>query len=658
MTTPSDNFMYSLFLRTIRNLKISLRFHLTVAISLIVILSVVLITYVNFYYYQRYLVQATQDIFSQASRNVINKMQQIFTPARSIIEMLDEGRELTQPKSLEEVGDYLYAVSTITSRYSTQISAVFIGYEDGSFVSIDRTPPVKSEQLADIPKSLHPETFKLIIDRHDPNKQDIRWYYRYQGKWVRGKDRIQPLEKYDPRKRPWYKKAVAQKKFVWTDIYEFALPSNMLGITAAKQTPLHKQTGVLGVDIELNDIVDYLKKLQFSENSYAFMLDAQSQNLISHPELKRYFELKKPSLDFIHFDNKSDLILKNKLNAFNTVEHLSNPEESDRPYLGFKTKLTESLGLDAVLYLGAPVDDFTQVARQIVDLNFKLTIVICILMVMVGFFTSRYITNPIQRIVKNLEEIRAINFGKIEDVCKIHSPIIEIDNLSAATELMHNSLQSFQRYVPIELIRQLVELNKPLIPGGDRAEITILFTDIANFTTIAESSSEDELVSNLSEYLSQITHIIKKHGGIVDKFIGDAVMAIWGAPVPDPAHTRHACLAIHECSLAIHDLNTRWATEGKPAYYTRFGLHRGVAFVGNLGTEERMNYTALGDVVNIAARLEALNKTYASQILVSQEVVMAAGNGFEFIKKGEVTVKGKTKEVTVYEMKVMPEQKN
>lgn len=652
MTTPVYNFMYSLFLRAIRNLKISLRFHLTVAISLIVIISVVLITYVNFYYYQRYLVQATQDIFSQASRNVINKMQQIFTPARSIIEMLDEGGELTQAKSLEEIGDYLYAVSTITSRYSTQISAVFIGYEDGSFVSIDRTPPVKREQLADIPKERHPETFKLIIDRQTPNKQDIRWYYRYQGKWVRGKDQIQPLEKYDPRKRPWYKKAVTQKKFIWTDIYEFALPSNMLGITAAKQTPLHKQNGVLGVDIELNDIVDYLKKLQFSENSYAFMLDAQSQNLISHPELKRYFELKKPSLDFIHFNNKSDLLLNKQLKAFNTVEHLNNPFEEDRPYLGFKTKLTESLGLDAVLYLGAPVDDFTQVARQIVDLNFKLTIVICFLMVIVGFFTSRYITNPIQRIVKNLEEIRAINFGQIEDVCKINSPIIEIDNLSAATELMHNSLQSFQRFVPIELIRQLVELNKPLIPGGDRIEITILFTDIANFTTIAESSSEDELVSNLSEYFSQMTQIIKTHGGIVDKFIGDAVMAIWGAPVADSAHTRHACLAIHECSQAIHALNMRWATENKPAYYTRFGLHRGVAFVGNLGTEERMNYTALGDVVNIAARLEALNKTYGSQILVSQEVVMAAGAGFEFIKKGEVTVKGKTKEVTVYEMKV------
>lgn len=652
MTTP-PNFIDTFFHRIMRNLKISLRLHLTFAISLIVIVSVVLITYVNFYYYQRYLVQATQDIFLQASKNVINKMQQIFTPARSIIEIIDEGKELTQNKTPEEVGDYLYTVSTITSRYSTQISAVFIGYDDGSFISIDRTPPIKSEQLADIPKTIKPETFKLIVDRHNPNKQEIRWYYRYQGKWIRGFDRISPLEKYDPRKRPWYKKALEKKNFVWTDIYEFALPSNMLGITAAKQTPLvNNKSGVLGVDIELNDIVDYLKKLQFSDNSYAFILDAQNRNLISHPELKRYFELKKPSLDFIHFQNQSDLLLKNELKAFNTVEHLINKNEQDRPYLGFKTKLNESLGLDAILYLGAPVDDFTKVALQIVELNFKLTIFICILMVLIGFFTSRYITNPIQKIVKNLEEIRSINFGKIEEVRKINSPIIEIDNLSAATELMHNSLESFQRFVPIELIRQLVELNKPLIPGGDRLEITILFTDIANFTTIAESSSEDVLVSHLSEYFSQITQIIKKHGGIVDKFIGDAVMAIWGAPAADPAHTRHACLAIRECYDAINALNQRWEAEGKPAYLTRFGVHRGLAFVGNLGTEERMNYTALGDVVNIAARLESLNKTYQSQILVSQEVVMAAGTGFDFIKKGQVTVKGKTKEVTVYEMRV------
>ena len=143
-------------------------------------------------------------------------------------------------------------------------------------------------------------------------------------------------------------------------------------------------------------------------------------------------------------------------------------------------------------------------------------------------------------------------------------------------------------------------------------EVTLLFSDVVNFTEITEKADPAQVMKYTSRYFAAMSHEIMTHAGTVDKFIGDAIMAIWNAPADDPDHAANACAAALALQRANDRLNAEFEREGWPAYRTRIGLHTGEAVVGNIGSEDRMNYTALGATVNLAARLEGLNKNYGT----------------------------------------------
>ena len=147
----------------------------------------------------------------------------------------------------------------------------------------------------------------------------------------------------------------------------------------------------------------------------------------------------------------------------------------------------------------------------------------------------------------------------------------------------------------LSLVRRLVSGEMSSEIGGDRAEVSLLFTDIADFTTVSESMEPTDLMREVSEYLALASNTLIEHGATIDKYMGDAIMAMWNAPVPQENHVELACRAALETSNVIERLNVRRMAEGKPPFYTRFGLHVGQAVVGNVGSEERMNYTALGE---------------------------------------------------------------
>ena len=153
-----------------------------------------------------------------------------------------------------------------------------------------------------------------------------------------------------------------------------------------------------------------------------------------------------------------------------------------------------------------------------------------------------------------------------------------------------------------------------------------------------------------SRYLAALSAVIMAHNGTVDKFVGDAIMAIWNAPADDPDHVTNACSAALACRRANEELNAAFEREGWPAYRTRFGLHTGDAVVGNIGSDDRMNYTVLGATVNMAARLEPLNKEHGTAILVSETVARRAAEGFDFRFVTEVNLKGFGNKVRVYEL--------
>lgn len=206
---------------------------------------------------------------------------------------------------------------------------------------------------------------------------------------------------------------------------------------------------------------------------------------------------------------------------------------------------------------------------------------------------------------------------------------------------------AFSRYVSPDVVNQLVENPEALAVKGDRRELSFIFTDVAGFTTLSEGLSAEKLSETLNAYLDGACQIILESKGTIDKFIGDAIMTIFNAPIPQDDHAERAV----RCALAIdayaEDFRKRYNAEGIPIGVTRIGIHSGPAVIGNFGSQQRMDFTALGDTVNTAARTEGVNKYFGTRICATQPIVDQCKT-VHFRPIGDVVLKGKTEAVTLY----------
>lgn len=215
---------------------------------------------------------------------------------------------------------------------------------------------------------------------------------------------------------------------------------------------------------------------------------------------------------------------------------------------------------------------------------------------------------------------------------------------------MRSALRSFGRYVPKSIVLDLMQRGQEIALGGEKREMTIFFSDIEHFTPVAESFSVEKITAWLEEYFAILSETILKRQGTIDKFIGDGLMAFWGAPVALPDHAEQACEAALECQRRLQILNEERTKQGLPPFYTRIGINTGTVFVGNVGTVERMDYTVIGDAVNLAARLEEMNKVYQTRILIGEETKAKLSPRFALRSLGIAEVRGKKEKMQVYEL--------
>jgi adenylate cyclase len=209
---------------------------------------------------------------------------------------------------------------------------------------------------------------------------------------------------------------------------------------------------------------------------------------------------------------------------------------------------------------------------------------------------------------------------------------------------------AFGQYLSPIVIRDVMKKPEGLKLGGEEREITVFFSDIQGFSTFSEKMTSEELVSFLNVYLTAMTDVILEHRGVVDKYIGDAIMAFWGAPELLPIDALQACLATLEQKKALEKLNVRFRAEGRPEIKFRAGLNRGPATVGNMGSSQRFSYTAMSDTVNLASRLEGANKFFGTYYMISETVRAKAGEGIVTRPLGKVKVVGKAIAVPVHEL--------
>ncbi len=206
------------------------------------------------------------------------------------------------------------------------------------------------------------------------------------------------------------------------------------------------------------------------------------------------------------------------------------------------------------------------------------------------------------------------------------------------------------KYISKDVMQNVVKNIDTIGLGGKRANVTVLFADIRGFTTISEKLSAEEVTNILNEYFSAIVPIIDKNNGILNKFVGDAVLAVFGEPIENKNHAIDAVKCADQMLKKVKTLQTKWLDEGKPKIDIGIGISTGEAFVGNIGAEDRFEYTVIGDTVNTASRIENYNKIYKTKFLISQSTFEIVQKHVDVIKIREVTIRGKAKKINIYEV--------
>ena len=206
------------------------------------------------------------------------------------------------------------------------------------------------------------------------------------------------------------------------------------------------------------------------------------------------------------------------------------------------------------------------------------------------------------------------------------------------------------KYMSQDVMQRVVENIDNLGLGGKRAVVTVLFADIRGFTSISEKMSAQQVSEILNEYFSEMEPIITSYNGIINKFIGDAIMAIFGEPIQDKNHAQNAVKCAYTMLKRVEKLHKKWYREGKPEIEIGIGINSGEVFVGNIGSVNRMEYTVIGDTVNLASRLESYNKMYKTKMLISTSTYKAVKNIVDVIKIPEVQIRGKANKIDIYEV--------
>lgn len=291
--------------------------------------------------------------------------------------------------------------------------------------------------------------------------------------------------------------------------------------------------------------------------------------------------------------------------------------------------------------------EITNPARRRLFANLGITIGILAVLLTPAIWFSLRVASPIEKLTAVAEATGRLDLAANP---RVSSGIREIHQLARAVESMHSGLKSFLRYIPEDLLRRYLNPANTAGLDSEVIPVSVMFSDIREFSSHAERSDPMLLVRQLNEYLETVSTVISRHGGTLDKYIGDAVMSFWNAPNRVPAHARESCAAALDIQKTLAEARRGWQSQGLPSFHTRIGIHTGEVIVGNIGSSVRLNYTIIGDAVNLASRLESLNKQYSTSILISEPTRKDAGGEFLTRPLDLVAVKGKNAPVLVHEL--------
>lgn len=540
--------------------------------------------------------------------------------------------------------DYLHEI--VASNEA--VYAAYAAFEDGSFRQVRRVVP--GRPVLDKPVPTGTQIIERFIDqRNPPGANDPQDQYRFHSTWgtVLGSD-AGPVN-YDPRTRGYYKEAARLQTLIVSDVYPFA-SSGELGftVTAPIVTAGHT-SGVFAIDLTLKTLSGYLSDNRVSPNSITIIADDHG-GVIAHPEFERGLTQKDNELVQNQLGKLGDVrvtaALAERIRSGTDRFHFTaGPDNTE--YIGVFSPFPKNFKKPWELLIIAPTNDFV---GGIKDTNRRLLIfgaLVFFLQLVLIYRLSRALSRPIEQLAEEVVHIRDFKFSQAP---MVESRIAEIDHLAKAVFMLTRALQSFTSYVPRGLVKQLIDSGQGTRLGVESRYLTLFFTDLEGFSTLSEAEPSQQLLSRVSDYFSSVTQSIEQEHGTVDKYIGDAVMAFWGAPTPIENHAYLACVAAVRSQRRMAIRNQEWAGQSLSALKVRIGIHSDSVLVGNVGSAERVSYTVMGDGVNVAARLEGMNKEMGTWVCVSQAVYRAAGERLWLRPIDTVTVKGRKGELLIYEL--------
>ncbi|WP_249693486.1 adenylate/guanylate cyclase domain-containing protein [Stappia sp. WLB 29] len=463
--------------------------------------------------------------------------------------------------------------------------------------------------------------------------------------------REQGVTRFDPRRRPWYREAVAASgRPVTVGPYTMATTGE-LGLTIAVEAP-DEPGAVVGADLLLQTLSDLLSREAVSPRASGYVFD-EAGRLIVHsdpammaallPQLSSRSRHTAVSLD----DPLLPLLLP-RLGP-DTVSGLHRIEAGGETYLLALEPVRGAAELaGTVVAVAAPLSDFTAESRLLLARALIVSVSLIVMGVLSALLVARLVSRSLTQLADDAARIGDLD---LETRPLVSSLVAEINTLAGALATARTAIASFALYVPRELVRKVVAAGRQDPASAERRDVTVLFTDIRDFTTLSEQHAPEEVVALLSDYFELLNRIVEAHDGVIVQYLGDAVCAMWNAPESNPDHVADACRCTLALVAAVDALNAGNRAAGRPELATRFGLHTGIAVVGSVGASTRRQYTAIGDTINVASRLEGMNKEFGTTVLTSEAVRAAAGDeAFAFRPLGSARAKGRAAEIAVYEL--------
>jgi len=621
----------------------SLRLILSVVmVGLVIAVAGALIT-IGFVRARETAVERVQERMNDFSDRLINRLAVISGDTATFVNIFASAANSFLAPANERLNDKLVFAREALIRSPT-VDGLYAGYPDGSFFHAINLKETLWRKALGAPKEA---TLAVrTIDRSQPGKAIMRVLFLDEaGKRLQA-ERTSPAD-LDPRNRPWYEKAEGRTEAVTTGPYEMAV-TGALGITIS-QGHIRDPKVVIGADVVLTRVTDFLRSELLTAHSVAFIADSAGQPII-HSSLDEMQKIIAATRDSKQGVSATVAPLTRALSRLLKAQdgRVDAVNIDDVTYIVMSSTInTSQLFAGNTLVIAAPLEEVLGPAYNELFQGLAVAAGVVVLVIVLALVLAGIITQSLNQLTTSAYRLQELDFQTKIDVS---SRVREISALSGAMNRARDAIFTFSLYVPKELVRKGIESGEFSRRVAARQEVTALFTDIYNFTAISEQYSPEEVVIMLSEYFDLLNVAVNSHDGTIIQFLGDSIFAMWNAPIADDGHAEKACRAALAMQQALENFNAMQVAKALPEFRTRFGIHTGAAVVGSVGAADRLQYTAMGDTINVASRLEGMNKEHGTTILASREVRERCHGVIRFRPLGQAHAKGRSEGVELYEV--------